>query len=69
MFDHPYYVLTNKDGEFTIPHIPAGAKVQIMAWHEGVGYVLGREGTPIVIGKDKKHTMDDIKVKAPADGK
>lgn len=33
--DHPYYVLTDKNGNFTIDQIPPG-HYQITMWHEGV---------------------------------
>jgi hypothetical protein len=65
VFDHPYYALTQADGTFEIPFVPAGAEVSIMAWHEGMGWVLTNKGKAITIEKDKKHTLD-LKVKAPA---
>jgi len=64
VFDHPYYALTKADGTFEIPFVPAGAEVSIMAWHEGVGWVLTNKGKAITIEKDKKHTLD-FEVKAP----
>jgi plastocyanin len=33
-FDHPYFAVTNEDGEFTIPRVPAG-RYRITVWHEG----------------------------------
>ena len=55
--DHPYYALTKADGSFEIPLVPAGANISIVAWHEGVGYVLseGKNGRPIAV-KDKEKT-------------
>jgi len=64
VFDHPYYALTKADGTYEIPFIPAGAEVSIMAWHEGVGWVLTNKGKSIAIEKDKKHRLD-FEVKAP----
>lgn len=34
VFDHPYFAVTKEDGTFTIPRVPAGAEVIVMAWHE-----------------------------------
>jgi hypothetical protein len=36
VYDHPYHALTQADGSFTMPRVPAGAEVTIMAWHEVV---------------------------------
>jgi hypothetical protein len=38
IFDHPYAVVTNAKGEFTIKDIPVGTYV-IEAWHEALGKV------------------------------
>jgi hypothetical protein len=35
VFDHPYAAVTDKDGKFEIKNVPAGVKLQIVAWHEG----------------------------------
>lgn len=67
VFDHPYYALTKADGTFEIPFVPAGAEVSIMAWHEGVGWVLTNKGSQITIEKGKNSILD-IKVKAPPPG-
>jgi hypothetical protein len=58
VFDHPYYAITNEKGEFTIPLVPAGAQVNVMAWHEGVGYVLTNKGAAKTIEKGKTTTFD-----------
>lgn len=65
VFDHPYYALTDEKGNFEIPMVPAGAELTVMAWHEGVGYVLlKRDGDKLIVGakktieKNKKTTMD-----------
>jgi plastocyanin len=33
-FDHPYFAVTNEDGEFTIPGVPPG-RYRVTVWHEG----------------------------------
>ncbi len=32
--DNPYFALTNENGEFEIPNMPAGEKLEIVFWHE-----------------------------------
>src|SRR3954468_6389323 len=44
VLDHPYYTLTKADGTFELPIVPAGAEVNVMAWHESIGYVLTNKG-------------------------
>jgi Polysaccharide lyase family 4, domain II len=36
VFDHPYFAVTDEQGLFTIPNLPAGTYV-LKAWHEDVG--------------------------------
>jgi hypothetical protein len=33
-FDHPYAAVTDKDGNFEIKDVPAGAELDLMVWHE-----------------------------------
>jgi hypothetical protein len=68
VFDHPYYAITKEDGTFTLPIVPAGVKVHIVAYHEGVGYVFNKEGEfkngrPIEI--NAKANTYDFTVEAP----
>jgi hypothetical protein len=50
MFDHPYFAVTDADGNFEIKNAPAG-KCHIVVWQEAVGYrtANGRKGDPIEI--------------------
>ena len=32
--DNPYFALTNENGEFEIPNMPAGEEIEITFWHE-----------------------------------
>ena len=50
IFDHPYYAVTDENGNFEIKNAPAG-KFRIVFWHEnGVrGGAKGRFGDPIEI--------------------
>ena len=36
VFDHPYFALTNAEGNFSLPKVPPGAYV-LEAWHERLG--------------------------------
>jgi len=38
VFDHPYFVVPDRDGRFSIPGVPAGTH-RVTAWHERVGNV------------------------------
>jgi len=38
VFDHPYFVIPDRDGRFSIPGVPAGTH-RVTAWHERVGNV------------------------------
>jgi plastocyanin len=50
IFDHPYYAVTDEDGNFEIKNAPAG-KFRIVYWHENGlrGGKEGRFGEPITI--------------------
>jgi hypothetical protein len=53
VFDHPYYAITKADGTFTIPRVPADMEVQVMAWHEGQGWLFTKEGRTMKLNKGK----------------
>jgi len=36
VFDHPYFAVTDENGNFTIPNVPAG-QYTLYAWHEDAG--------------------------------
>ncbi|MBN9521889.1 hypothetical protein J0H58_25795 [bacterium] len=51
VFDHPYYAVTDDDGNFTIPNAPQGM-YRLVVWHESTGFLggaAGRFGTPVAI--------------------
>jgi hypothetical protein len=52
--DTPYCARTDENGKFTIPNVPAGDRVRIVAWHEGVGFVFGQEGKTMLLNKDRE---------------
>jgi len=47
VFDHPYYAITKDDGTYVIPDVPAGVQVNLMGWHEAVGYASDAKGQPL----------------------
>jgi len=54
VFDHPYYAITDADGNFTMANAPQG-KFRMVVWHEKSGFLggkAGRFGTPIEIKGD-----------------
>ncbi|MCU0704315.1 MAG: carboxypeptidase-like regulatory domain-containing protein, partial [Fimbriiglobus sp.] len=71
VFDHPYYTLTDKEGNFELKNVPAG-KWRIVYRHE-TGFhkgAAGRLGFPLEVKGDKK-TMELEKVEfaPPAEAK
>jgi hypothetical protein len=63
VFNHPYYTITKADGTFEIPIVPAGAEFTVMAWHEGVGYVLTGNGKSMKLQPGKN--MLNIEIPSP----
>src|SRR6478752_5600703 len=65
VFSHPYYALTDADGNFEIKDAPVlGGKLRLFAYHEPIGYHQGPKGalgTPITVKGGKKE-LDPIKL-------
>jgi len=56
VYNHPYFTVTDENGEFTIPKAPAG-KYELVLWQEKKGFVFYNESTrkrgiPITIKAD-----------------
>ncbi|MFO0876810.1 MAG: hypothetical protein U0840_05505 [Gemmataceae bacterium] len=49
-FPHPYFAITNEDGEFEIKNAPAG-KFRLMVWQEKAGWVIIDSKNPTNRGK------------------
>jgi hypothetical protein len=47
VFDHPYAAVTDGGGYYEIKGVPAGVELRLMAWHEEVGYLHGRNGIAV----------------------
>ncbi|MBI1830440.1 MAG: hypothetical protein HYR84_03205 [Planctomycetes bacterium] len=62
VFDHPYFAITQEDGTFTIPRVPAGAEVTLFAWHEVVVLnALAIEGRKMTFKEGKNEFKFSIK--------
>ena len=62
VFDHPYFAITDKDGNFEIKNLPAG-KWRLVYWHEA-GFHMGRAGIlgfPENVAKPEKGDTMELK--------
>jgi hypothetical protein len=66
IFDHPYFAVTDENGNFEIKMAPAG-KYRLVVWHETGfrGGAEGRSGTPITIKSDGVTDLGKLEMKAP----
>jgi hypothetical protein len=62
ILDHPYWAITDKDGNFTINNAPVGVPLQVVGWHEGAGFFSGGEDGTAHTLRDKEAL--DFKVKS-----
>ncbi|MFN0053277.1 MAG: hypothetical protein ACKV0T_13930 [Planctomycetales bacterium] len=53
VLDHPYMAVTDADGKFTIPNVPAG-KHTFIIWHERPGYLNKKYEVEVKAGDEKK---------------
>jgi hypothetical protein len=64
VFDHPYYALTDVDGNFEIKNVPVlGGKLRLFLWQESGGFQNGAEGRlgqtiSVKAGKVDLNTID-----------
>lgn len=68
VFDHPYYAVTDDDGNFTIKNAPAG-EYRIKYWHGSSGWlggVKGKDGDPIKI-KGGQNNVEEKPFPPPPD--
>jgi hypothetical protein len=61
-FDHPYAAVTDRNGRYEIRNVPADRALRLVAWHEDVGYLHGRDGIAVELknGPNRK----DLRVRA-----
>jgi plastocyanin len=65
VFKHPYYAVTDENGNFEIKNAPAG-KWRLMLWQEKVGWVIFKNKDnigKIITVKDKGTTTEKIQLK------
>jgi hypothetical protein len=62
VFDHPYFAVTDENGNFEIKDAPAG-DFRLLVWHETgfLGGAEGRTGRPIHIDADKVTDVGQLK--------
>ncbi len=65
-FDHPYFAVTDADGRFEIPNVPAGTW-RLVAWHEITGWAggpPGRLGTKMTVPESRtgKQALDPLTI-------
>ena len=53
VLDHPYFVVPNLDGTFTLPQVPSG-RYTIVGWHERIG----EQSAAIEVGTGRAVTID-----------
>ncbi|MDA1052019.1 MAG: hypothetical protein O3C40_16255 [Planctomycetota bacterium] len=65
--DHPYFAVTDANGAFSIPNVPAGVELQYRVWHEKAGYIqdvsVGGTGEKWPKGRFKRELADGDDVK------
>lgn len=61
VIDHPYATVTDADGKFTIPKLPAG-DYEFVVWQERVGYL--EKKMKATIKADAKTDLGDVKAAA-----
>jgi hypothetical protein len=64
VFDHPYFAVTDENGNFEIKNVPAG-KLKIFIWQEDMGFkggAAGKDGSPITV-KAGDNDQGTIKIK------
>jgi hypothetical protein len=62
ILDHPYWAVTDKDGNFTIKNAPLGVPLQVVGWHESAGFFNGGEEGTIKTLRDQEAL--DFKIKS-----
>jgi hypothetical protein len=61
VFDHPYYAVTDAQGNFEIKQAPAG-KWQLASWHESGYGPGGRDGVPVTINPNATTNAGQLQI-------
>jgi hypothetical protein len=61
VFDHPYAAVTDKDGNFKIENVPAGAELHVVVWHESgtYGTKSGKGGSKATLKAGEDNEFND----------
>lgn len=62
VFDHPYFAVTDGDGNFEIKLAPSGAQ-NLVVWHEVPEYVPDPKGQPVEIKPDGTTDVGELMIK------
>jgi hypothetical protein len=65
VFDHPYFAVTDENGNFEIKDAPAGT-YRLKVWHEAIGWrggAAGRDGEKITIKPEAVTDLGKLEVK------
>jgi hypothetical protein len=72
VFNHPYFVITDEQGNFELKNVPAG-KLRLLVWHEGAGWGAkepmkkGSDGKGISVEAGKTLDLGKIELKYSED--
>ncbi len=60
VFDHPYAAVTDKDGNYEIKNVPAGAELRVVVWHESGAYGTkgGKDGDKVTLKAGEANSHD-----------
>jgi hypothetical protein len=70
VFDHPYFTLTDANGNFEIRNVPSGNH-RIVVWHETAGWLggnTGRNGATLLVEGGGISDMGEVGMKAATKG-
>src|SRR5262249_21009674 len=62
VFAHPYFAVTDANGNFEIKLAPAGSQ-NLVVWHEANGYAGGRNGRKIDVSAGSTVDIGKIEIK------
>jgi hypothetical protein len=64
MLDHPYAAVTDKDGNFKIENAPLGVEVQVVGWHQPIGFFGegGQKGVKMTLQDNQVLNLPKLKV-------
>ncbi len=55
VFDHPFYAVTDKDGNYEIKNVPTGVELEVVHWHDSFGDKPKAEKQTLKDGENTKN--------------